>query len=104
MTDLDKMAREMLAAECQRIGANSAMALEQAALAAIRTALLTAPPGRKQVPVVPTCEMLAAGERGHWQKQSDMLHPTPTEFPDACGGPMGYAYAAMLDAAPEVKP
>jgi len=41
--DDQQRAGEMLKAECERIGANSALALEQAALAAITAALRAAP-------------------------------------------------------------
>lgn len=67
----------------------------------IITALRAAPEGFVLVPVEPTPEMLCAGERAHWQKQSDMLCPAPTEFYEDCGGPMGYAYLAMLAVRPQ---
>lgn len=59
------------------------------------------PQGFVLVPVEPTAEMLKLGSRAYWNKQRDMDSPTPTEFPDECGGPMGYAYLAMLSAAPK---
>lgn len=57
------------------------------------------PSGYALVPVEPTEEMLKLGSRAYWDKQRDMCSPTPTEFPDECGGPMGYAYLAMVAAA-----
>ncbi len=57
--------------------------------------------GWKLVPVAPTSEMLRAGELAHWDKARDMASPTPTEFPWECGGPMGYAWNAMLAVAPQ---
>jgi hypothetical protein len=44
----------------------------------------------------PTPEMLKAGTQAHWDKERDMYSPTPTEFYEECGGPMGYAWLAML--------
>ena len=56
------------------------------------------------VPVEPTEAMLAAGETAYWQKVRDAQSPTPTEFYDECGGPIGYAWIAMLAARPLPNP
>lgn len=56
------------------------------------------------VPGEPTPEMVQAGERAHKAKERDMFSPTPTEFHDECGGPMGCAWLAMLAAAPQAEP
>jgi hypothetical protein len=102
MTDLDKMARELLADQYERDLPGSGIAkklrgeftgllrvADIIALAAIRDALLTAPPGWKLVPVEPTMEMQEAGEEraSVWQDVWE------------CGN----VYRAMLAAAPEVK-
>lgn len=63
MTDQQR-ARELLKNACERLGANSAVALEQAALDAIAAALRAAPEGFVMVPVKPTPEMLAAVGNG----------------------------------------
>lgn len=73
----------------------------QAWQAATRAAV---PEGWKVVPLEPTSEMIEEGEKAHWSKEMDKMSPTPTEFYDECGGPIGYAWVAMLAAAPEVKP
>ena len=96
MTDLDKIARELLAAELARDGwagelaavlladrPDDARVPGNMALSVIRAALLTAPPGYVLVPVEPTPRMSAAGfcaDEGH----------------DPAG-----VYRAMLAAAPE---
>lgn len=59
------------------------------------------PDGWKLVPAEPTPEMISAGERAHWNKERDACSPTPTEFSYDCGGPIGYAWTAMLTAAPQ---
>lgn len=41
-------------------------------------------------------EMLRAGEQAYLVKENDMNSPTPTEFPWELGGPMGYAWNAMI--------
>lgn len=81
MTDLDKMARELLAAEYDRTATvwhaqmlRSTMpittSVDKRAVNAIRTALLTAPPGYRLVPVEPTPEMETAnamyGDTSDW--------------------------------------
>lgn len=95
MTDLDKMAREMLAAELRRRGLGAvARAVvngsydDEPEHSAIRAALLTAPPGYVLVPVEPTPEMVASAREHH--EGSPYL-------------PIGL-YRAMIAAAPEVKP
>lgn len=60
-----------------------------------------APDGWKLVPVEPTPEMISAGECAHWNKERDACSPTPTEFSYDGGGPIGYAWTAMLAAAPQ---
>lgn len=102
MTDLDKLARELLADQydCDLPGSWIAKKLRGEfegqlrvadinALAAIRTALLAAPPGWKLVPVQPTDAMLRAAQSA-WL--DDTLRRTTT------------MWSAMLYAAPEVKP
>lgn len=81
MTDLDKMARELLAAEYGKAGSRRfAEDLRSGcdigdsdtayAVQAIRAALLAAPPGWKLVPVEPTEEMETAnamyGDTSDW--------------------------------------
>lgn len=98
MTDLDKMALELLAAEFERSGASAEAVdslrhadLVSPAIAvstrAIRTALLTAPPGRKLVPVEPTPEMVGAAREHH---EAEAYLPFSL-------------YKAMIAAAPEKK-
>lgn len=71
----------------------------------IRSALSAAKDGGwVAVPGEPTSEMLAAGETAYWQKVRDVQSPTPTEFYDECGGPIGYAWIAMLAARPLPNP
>ena len=70
-------------------------------LVPIREAQQAQAPGWQLVPVEPTPEMLEAGEDARQAKERDMFSPTPTEFHDECGGPMGYAWLAMLKAAPQ---
>jgi hypothetical protein len=53
------------------------------------------------VPKEPTQGMLDAGEAAYFRKITDMASVTPTEHHAAGGGPMGYAYRAMLSAAKE---
>lgn len=102
MTDLDKMARELLAAELARDGWAGELAAVLLAdrpddarvsgdmtLAAIRAALLTAPPGWKLVPELADDAMLSAGFPRN-------------EIIDGCFDRQG-AWADMLAAAPEVK-
>lgn len=98
MTDLDRMARELLADEYSKrhgdafrqyaLVSAALMPNEECAIAAIRTALLTAPPGYVLVP------------EDELQRAIDVLrygsHPQPSPHADAL--------AAMLAAAPEVKP
>jgi len=57
------------------------------------------PDGYLIVTAEPSDEMIKLGDRAYLDKQRDMYSPCPTEFPDECGGPMGYAYVAMLSAA-----
>ena len=96
MTDLDKMARELLAAEYVRDGATHApdcirreatlTRLEYRSVRAIRAALLTAPPGWKLVPVEPTDEMVDAASEAHMPF-----------------GDMHFAITSAILAAPEVE-
>ena len=96
MTELDKMARALLAAEYERdrvthvadcIRREAALTrLEYRSVRAIRTALLTAPPGGKLVPVEPTDEMVDAASDAHMPF-----------------GDMRFAITSAILAAPEVK-
>lgn len=95
MTELDKMARELLAAEFDaRLAAGTADMIRtgdedrvySAFLDAIRAALLTAPPGWKLVPVEPTDEMVDAASEAHMPF-----------------GDMHFAITSAILAAPEVK-
>ena len=101
MTDLDKIAREMLAAECAAAGNKNTAAviasrnnaiLTQAAIDAIRAALLTAPPGYVLVPAEPTGEMLRAA-----------LRAPCSGHPETGGQSYPDIYRAMLAAAQEPK-
>lgn len=98
MSDLDKMARKILAAGYEADGqvhtarfVRSGTLEATAEIAAIRTALLTAPPGRVLVPVEPTQEMLDE------VCSSDGIEPWTDDV-------MASTYQAMIAAAPEVKP
>lgn len=95
MTDLDKMARELLAAEYERDRPGSEIAARlrgglpgqlstaaTVALAAVRTALVTAPPGYALVPAGPTDEQLM------WMDGHDEAS-------------LRRAYAGLIAAAPE---
>lgn len=74
MSEIDKMARELLAAEHSKIG-NTFRAEdirkgrvnsdEHLAINAIRAALIAAPPGWKLVPIPPTDDMIDAAEDAH---------------------------------------
>lgn len=100
MTDLDKMARELLAAEWERDGIifvpdcirheEMLTKMEQREIRAITAALLTAPPGYRLVPIVPTDAMRQAAHRaplsGH---------------PETGGQSYKAIYQAMIAAAPE---
>lgn len=54
------------------------------------------------VPREPTEEMRRAFEFAFWRKADDVASPTPTEFYEDGGGPFGYGYSAMIEAAPAV--
>lgn len=94
MTDLDMMARELLAdalsAEWPSMSADirSGVKFDVPELAAIRAALLTAPPGYVLVPVEAAPEQLAAGQAA-WL--NDPMRRSST------------LYRAMIAAAPGVK-
>lgn len=98
MTDLDEMARNLLAAEHRRRGSHlhadriiaDTTARENSALAAIRAALLNAPPGWKLVPAEPTGEMLRAA-----------LRAPCSGHPETGGQSYRGIYRAMIAAAPE---
>lgn len=47
-----------------------------------------------------TQAMIEAGEAAYDRKAEDMASPTPTEHPDDGGGPIGYAFRAMVAAMP----
>ena len=94
MTDLDKMARELLK-DSERGKASDFMPFahvvaERDALKAIATALLTAPPGWKLVPTGGATDAM----RSAWDSAPD------NEDDDIA---FHGAYRAMVDAAPEVK-
>ncbi len=89
MNDIDKRARELLAAEYERIGNHNAAGdarrgLYQPELAAI-IAALTPPEGYVLVPVDPTRQMQVAALEGEWSRA------TPAKV-----------WGAMLAARPEV--
>lgn len=101
--DLDKMARELLAAEYDRTANTGAaqmlrstmpicVSVDKRAVNAIRTALLTAPPGWKLVPVELPVEMEVAFCEQWFAKRRAIDDP---EMQDC--------WDAALDAAPEVK-
>lgn len=103
MDDLDTMARELLAAEYERDRPGSEIAARlrgglsgqlstaaTVALAAVRTALLTAPPGYALVPIEPTGEMLRAA-----------LRAPCSGHPETGGQSCRSIYRAMIAAAPE---
>lgn len=71
------------------------------ARAAIST--FAVPEGWKLVPVEPTAAMTTAGHTAWMRKAHDIFSATPTEHPEDGNGPMGYAYRAMLSAAPKVS-
>ena len=101
MTDLDKMARELLAAEFDaRLAAGTADMIRtgdedrvySAFLDAIRAALLTAPPGYALVPIIPTDAMRQAAHRAPF-----------SGHPETGGQSYKAIYQAMIAAAPELK-
>lgn len=90
MTDMDKMARELLK-DSERGKPGDFMPFadvvaERDALKAIATAMLTAPPGWKLVPVEPTEEMVDAASEAHMPF-----------------GDMHFAITSAILAAPEPK-
>ena len=97
MTDLDKMARELLPVDICRYGYEvdemATVVSFSTAIDAIRAALLTAPPGYVLVPAEPTPEMLRAA-----------LRAPCSGHPETGGQSYHNIYRAMLAAAPEVKP
>ena len=95
MSEIDKMARDLLAAEYSKIGntfraedirKGRVNADEHLALIAIRSALLAAPHGRRLVPITPTDEMLDAAQDAHMPF-----------------GDMHFAITSAILAAPEPK-
>lgn len=96
MNELDKMARELLAAEYERhghtlraaecLGGRNDLIRSEQALHVIRTALLTAPPGWKLVPIPPADEMIDAANDAHMPF-----------------GDMHFAITSAILAAPEPK-
>lgn len=109
MTDLGKMALELLAAELERSGAatEAVESLRHADLVspaiavstrAIRTALLTAPPGWKLVPVEPTPLMVATFRADNANGAMSWMTHTTLRCAD-----FSSRYAGMIAAAPEVK-
>lgn len=128
MTDLDMMARELLAAELLRGGWAGELSVViladrpdhvrvagDVAMAAIRTALLTAPPGYVLVPEVSKTtaalidllvkrDQAGRAKYGTTLDRTDLRHGEwlqhmAEELLDGAG----YALAAMRTAAPEVK-
>ena len=109
MTDLDKMARELLAElEVELARLNDEAGFPEASAAVertIRAALLTAPPGYVLVPVEPTdwmtlriAKALQASEQSWWTWEEC----SPVEV-DGWMTLATAAIAAMTAAAPEVK-
>lgn len=47
----------------------------------------------------PTNVMIESFNDASWAKVRDISSPTPTEHPDDGGGPVGYGFRAMIDAA-----
>ena len=101
MTDLDKMARELLAQwhldrglseKVARDCRNGVIDIPDIYGDLIRAALLTAPPGYRLVPIIPTDAMRQAAHRaplfGH---------------PETGGQSYPGIYRAMIAAAPELK-
>ncbi|GEM_PF-5662970 len=110
MTDLDKMARDILDSIPDAAFGTAAdfpghahVVLESEARYAIRAALLTAPPGYVLVPVEPTDTMVCQGE----EYLHDTLRRMGVEFDDSPGELLQEiaegCFNAMLAAAPEVK-
>lgn len=54
------------------------------------------------VPMEACAEMLEAGDQAYIDKQNDISSPAPTEFPWERGGPIGYAWDAMLKNIPSI--
>lgn len=90
MSEIDKMVCELLPDELCRFGYEvnglSTVVSFSAARDAIRTALLTAPPGWKLVPIPPTDDMIDAAEDAHMPF-----------------GDMHFAITSAILAAPEPK-
>ena len=91
MSEIDKMAREMLGGEYKKANAvnpkcNFCTDTWDVAIAATRAALLAAPPGWKLVPVQPTDEMIDSAEDAHMPF-----------------GDMHFAITSAILAAPEPK-
>lgn len=93
MTDLDKMARELMDSmpdsphgRAADFPEHSFVVLESEAFYAVRAALLTMPPGYALVPVAPTDEMVDAASDAHMPF-----------------GDMRFAITSAILAAPEVK-
>ena len=90
MSEIDKMAREMLPVDICLYGYEvdemATVVSFSTAIDAIRAALLTAPPGWKLVPVQPTDEMIDSAEDAHMPF-----------------GDMHFAITSAILAAPEPK-
>jgi hypothetical protein len=48
------------------------------------------------VPLEPSETKINKMNDAYWRKRSDIMSQSPTEEPSAGGGPMGYAYRAMI--------
>jgi hypothetical protein len=95
----DRLREALRLADAALSGANMNMrAVEKKVRAALGESDATA---YATVPKEPTQGMLDAGEAAYFRKITDMASVTPTEHHAAGGGPMGYAYRAMLAAAKE---
>jgi septal ring factor EnvC (AmiA/AmiB activator) len=97
--ELDLLREALRLADAALSGANMNMgAVEKKVRAALRERDAA---DYATVPKEPTQGMLDAGEAAYFRKITDMASVTPTEHHAAGGGPMGYAYRAMLSAAKE---
>lgn len=47
----------------------------------------------------PSEKMISAFNKASWSKVKDISSPAPIEHPDDGGGPVGYGFRAMIDAA-----
>lgn len=112
MTDLDKMARELLAAECAAAGNKNTAAviasgnnaiLTRAAIDAIHAALLTAPTGWKLVPMEPDAKQIEEGAKAivSWEEGSVWPDSWGDAHAERARREARKAYVAMVDEAPQ---